>query len=107
MKIIGIDPGLTKTGWGIIEVNKNNLLQFIACGTIYSKATETIDKRLKHFYKELSLVIELYRPEFSAISSWRLAITATIETLDRSLQGATIPSAKVQFADIMKRLPDE
>ena len=67
MKIIGIDPGLTKTGWGIIEVNKNNLLQFIACGTIYSKATETIDKRLKHFYKELSLVIELYRPEFSAI----------------------------------------
>ncbi len=67
MKIIGIDPGLTKTGWGIIEVSKNNLLQFVACGTIYSKATEKIDKRLKHFHQELSTIIELYQPKFSAI----------------------------------------
>jgi hypothetical protein len=47
------------------------------------------------------------RPEFSAISSWRLAITATVETLDKSLQGAVIPSASVQYLDIMNRLPDE
>ena len=47
------------------------------------------------------------RPEFSAISSWRLAITATVETLDKSLQGAAIPSANVQYLDIMNRLPDE
>lgn len=66
MKIIGIDPGLTKTGVGIIEV-KNNTLSFIASRTIYSKPTDPFAARLNHFYTELTEIIKIYKPDEAAI----------------------------------------
>jgi crossover junction endodeoxyribonuclease RuvC len=66
MKIIGIDPGLTKTGVGIIEV-KNNLLKFVASDTIYTKPSEDFAARLQHFHDSLSKIIALHQPHESAI----------------------------------------
>ena len=66
MKIIGIDPGLTKTGVGIIEV-KNNSLFFVACETIYSSASEPLAERLNHFHKSLLEIIQKYQPDEAAI----------------------------------------
>ena len=43
--ILGIDPGLRHTGWGIIESVGNNL-SFIACGTINPINTDKIEERL-------------------------------------------------------------
>jgi crossover junction endodeoxyribonuclease RuvC len=66
MKIIGIDPGLTKTGVGIIEV-KNNTLSFIACETIYSKPQEPFATRLHHFHTSLTQIIKIHQPFEAAI----------------------------------------
>ena len=66
MKIIGIDPGLTKTGIGIIEV-KNNSLSFIASTTIYSSPKDEMAVRLQHFHKSLIEIISLHKPDISAI----------------------------------------
>jgi crossover junction endodeoxyribonuclease RuvC len=59
MKIIGIDPGLTKTGVGIIEVKNNNLF-FVASETIYSKPTEPLVTRLAHFHNSLTQIIKTH-----------------------------------------------
>jgi crossover junction endodeoxyribonuclease RuvC len=66
MKIIGIDPGLTKTGVGIIEI-KNNNLSFVASQTIYSSPSESLALRLQHFHESLTKVINLYSPDEAAI----------------------------------------
>ncbi len=66
MKIIGIDPGLTKTGVGIIEV-KNNSLFFIASATIHSKPSESLADRLSHFHQELTEIIKNHKPDEAAI----------------------------------------
>jgi len=66
MKIIGIDPGLTKTGVGIIEI-KNNSLFFIAAETIYSNAADPLSIRLNHFHKSLVEIIKIYQPDEAAI----------------------------------------
>lgn len=65
-RIIGIDPGLTKTGWGVIEA-KNNSFKFVASGTIYSSAEVSIVKRLEHLYHELTLAIKTHLPNEAAI----------------------------------------
>jgi crossover junction endodeoxyribonuclease RuvC len=65
-RIIGIDPGLTKTGVGIIEV-KNNQINFIFCNTIYSKASDPLAERLLHFNENLKKIIETYQPSEAAI----------------------------------------
>ena len=66
MKIIGIDPGLTKTGIGIIEA-KNNSIKFIASQTIYSSASDSLAFRLRKFHDSLSEIIQTFKPDESAI----------------------------------------
>lgn len=64
--IIGIDPGLNTTGWGLIK-SESGSVNFIDCGSIKTKASEPLAERLKSIYLELSEVLEQYRPDYAAI----------------------------------------
>lgn len=64
--ILGIDPGLQKTGWGIIESN-NNSLKFIASGLIRSNNKEEMSNRLATLYQGLVGVIDKMMPHECAI----------------------------------------
>jgi crossover junction endodeoxyribonuclease RuvC len=64
--ILGIDPGLQKTGWGLIT-SKQNQLSFVACGAIATDAKRDMPHRLKHLHDELSAVIARYRPQEAAL----------------------------------------
>lgn len=66
MRILGIDPGLQHTGWGIIEKNGNKL-SYVADGTINSDPKDDLSNRLKTLHKGICEVIETYRPEQAAI----------------------------------------
>lgn len=66
MRILGIDPGLQKTGWGIIE-SDGNALRFIACGLIKTNAAESLPERLKQIDGELSLVVTQWKPDGAAV----------------------------------------
>lgn len=65
-RIIGIDPGLVSTGWGIIE-SKGSSLSFIDCGTIAPNTKGELSERLLELYGDLSRIIGLYRPTTAAI----------------------------------------
>ncbi len=62
MIVLGIDPGLIRTGWGVIE-NIDNRLRFIAVGTISPCKKDPMAQRLGHLYKECAKVIETYKPQ--------------------------------------------
>ncbi|MDE5682134.1 MAG: crossover junction endodeoxyribonuclease RuvC [Mailhella sp.] len=68
MKIIGIDPGSSFTGWGIIE-DKSGVLSLIDCGVIRpkSKGKENFAVRISFIYKALLEIIDYYKPEEAAI----------------------------------------
>lgn len=66
MKILGIDPGLRYTGWGIIEANKSKLT-YIDCGFIAGSTTSTISQRLQFIYDCLKQVIEKHNPTEVAV----------------------------------------
>jgi crossover junction endodeoxyribonuclease RuvC len=66
MIILGIDPGLQHTGWGIIDVNGNKLTH-IANGTIHSTKDEILPYRIKEIYLGLQHVIEEYNPAQAAV----------------------------------------
>lgn len=66
MRVLGIDPGLERTGWGIID-HQGSRLSFIAAGVIKSKASETMAVRLTRIDAELTKVLEAYKPDTSAI----------------------------------------
>lgn len=66
MVILGIDPGLAHTGWGVVET-RGNLCRARAYGCVTTKASEPIDQRLGRIFDDLSETIELYHPTQLAI----------------------------------------
>lgn len=66
MRILGIDPGLQKTGWGIIE-SVDNRLSFLACGTIKTEADLTLAQRLRQIDDGVEQIVTLWTPQEAAI----------------------------------------
>ena len=66
MIILGIDPGLAHTGWGIIET-RGSVYRTRAYGCVETKAAEPLDQRLGRIFDGVSEAIELYHPTQLAI----------------------------------------
>ena len=66
MKIIGIDPGLVQTGFGIINVS-NNQTTLIDYGIIKPKAKDTLAKRLLTIFNDVCEIISNHDPQIFAI----------------------------------------
>ncbi|MCK5296342.1 MAG: crossover junction endodeoxyribonuclease RuvC [Alphaproteobacteria bacterium] len=66
MRLLGLDAGLRKTGWGIIDVD-NNHLRYIADGVITSNAKLELSERLAQLHAGVKEVVELYNPDESAV----------------------------------------
>lgn len=66
IEIIGIDPGLQRTGWGVIRSNGSRN-ELIAHGVISTKAKEPTPLRLLYIHQQLKDIIEKYRPKVAAI----------------------------------------
>lgn len=66
MRILGIDPGLNVTGWGVIE-KQGNRLSFIAAGQVKTDAKAPLAERLKALHLGLEQTLSLYKPQEAAI----------------------------------------
>lgn len=66
MRVIGIDPGTAMTGWGIVE-EEDQGLNLVACGVVTTPAGTPLPQRLQSIYRELTSIVQQYRPDSSAI----------------------------------------
>jgi crossover junction endodeoxyribonuclease RuvC len=66
IRIIGIDPGLRRTGWGIIDSDGVRLL-YVACGSVVSDEGESLGVRLRQLYDGLQEVLVRLEPAEAAI----------------------------------------
>ncbi|MBC7492658.1 MAG: crossover junction endodeoxyribonuclease RuvC, partial [Novosphingobium sp.] len=66
MLIIGLDPSLTCTGWGIVA-KSGNRLSHVANGQIRTDAALSLPERLVTIDRELTDVLLLHRPDSSAV----------------------------------------
>ena len=68
IRILGIDPGLRRTGWGVIEV-MGNRLSFIACGSVSTDDKAALAVRLVTIHDGLTEIIERFRPGEAAVEA--------------------------------------
>jgi crossover junction endodeoxyribonuclease RuvC len=66
VRIIGIDPGLRNTGWGVIEVDGTRL-SYVADGSVHSDADAPLASRLLQIHTQLAEILRLYAPDEAAI----------------------------------------
>ncbi|MFT4097384.1 MAG: crossover junction endodeoxyribonuclease RuvC [Rhodoblastus sp.] len=66
IRILGIDPGLRNTGWGVIEA-EGSRLSFVACGALHSDAALSLAERLRQLHEGLAAVICAHAPHEAAV----------------------------------------
>ena len=66
IRILGLDPGLRKTGWGVI-VSEGSKLGFVACGCIESAAGASLAERLRQLHDGIAGVIASHAPDEAAV----------------------------------------
>jgi len=66
IRIIGIDPGLRRTGWGIVE-SDGVRLAYVASGLITSDSEGELAYRLRELYEGLCGVIASFKPQEAAV----------------------------------------
>lgn len=66
IRIIGIDPGLRRTGWGVIDTDGTRL-GFVACGSVVSDGEERLGPRLRQLFDGLSEVLAALAPVEAAV----------------------------------------
>jgi crossover junction endodeoxyribonuclease RuvC len=66
IRILGVDPGLSATGWGVIE-SAGTRLQFCACGAISTGTDQPLSRRLAFIHRELADLIAEHAPQEGAV----------------------------------------
>jgi crossover junction endodeoxyribonuclease RuvC len=66
VRVLGIDPGLRHTGWGVIEVDGNRL-RHVADGVISTDSEAGVPDRLRALHDALAALIGAHRPDEAAV----------------------------------------
>ena len=66
IRILGLDPGLRRTGWGVID-SADNRLRYVASGTVTADPKRDLADRLMQLHEGVARLIELWTPDAAAI----------------------------------------
>lgn len=66
IRIVGLDPGLRRTGWGVIDAVGSRLV-FVGCGTILPPEDAPMGHRLAALHRELAAVLSHFAPHEAAV----------------------------------------
>jgi crossover junction endodeoxyribonuclease RuvC len=66
VRILGIDPGLRRTGWGVIDIDGNRLI-YVGCGSVESRETLSLAERLLTIHEGLARVLGDFKPLEAAV----------------------------------------
>ncbi len=66
MKILGIDPGMAIVGYGLVEID-NDEINLITSGSIQTEKNNSDSKRLLEIYNDLSTIVNEYKPDCASV----------------------------------------
>jgi crossover junction endodeoxyribonuclease RuvC len=68
IRILGIDPGLRRTGWGVIGCAGNRLI-YVACGSVETDGKASLAERLVAIHDGLVRIVDEFRPDEAAVEA--------------------------------------
>jgi len=103
VRIIGIDPGTYRTGFGIIDEDKGNV-SVVACGCLEDRG-KLVSKRYFSIYEQLSEVVKLYKPDCCSIESTFYYKNPKVTMRLGEIRGVLILTAVQAGMDIFEYAP--
>lgn len=104
MVILGIDPGLANTGWGIVE-ERSGQVRARAYGCIQTSAGSDLAVRLRHIADDLTAVVERYRPQEAAIEGIYFGVNVRSAIPTAHARGAALVACSLCGVEIGEYTP--
>lgn len=104
MIVLGIDPGLANTGWGVIET-QGSLMRARAYDCIHTEADEPLDQRLGTICTKLSEAIERYKPDAVSIEEIYFGQNTRSAIFTAHARGAALVACAQRKVDVGSYTP--
>lgn len=92
--ILGIDPGIADTGYGVIEKDKSGNLTCLSYGSVKTKAKTAMDERLEIINKELTKIIKKNKPKLIAVEQLFFCKNAKTALIVGQARGVVLLTAR-------------
>lgn len=96
MIIVGLDPGLERTGWGVIEAHGNRLLH-LASGHLATRPADPLCARLATLFAALETLIAHHRPEAAALEESYVNANPRSTLKLRQARGVVLLTAALRY----------
>lgn len=103
--ILGIDPGIADTGFGVIKENNQGRLDCLDYGSIKTKAGLKLDSRLETLHEELDFIIKKYKPSLVSIEELFFCNNAKTAMIVGQARGVIILTAKLNKVPVKEFTP--
>ena len=106
MRVLGLDPGLRHTGWGVIDVDGNRL-SHVADGVATAPVNAPLGERLVALFRQINQVLDSFRPDEAAVeetfvnrnpsSTLRLGVARGVALLAPAERGLPVAEYSANF----------
>jgi crossover junction endodeoxyribonuclease RuvC len=104
MITLGIDPGMARCGFGVIE-SKGNVIRYLSAGVIESTSNYKQSERLEIIYKGIKKLIKKYKPHIIAVESLFFSRNTKTALSVGEARGVILLAAQLQKIKIMEFTP--
>ncbi|KAA0206737.1 crossover junction endodeoxyribonuclease RuvC [Candidatus Uhrbacteria bacterium] len=106
MRMLGIDPGFDRTGWGVIE-DVGGRLSFVECGCIQTSVKDAYQKRLQDVRDGVRVLIAQYKPDAVAIEQLFFQTNAKTAIKVGEARGVVVLAAADAGLPIVEPTPNQ
>ncbi len=104
MRVLGLDPSLRATGWGVVE-GAGNTFHCLGCGHIPTKSGVPLPERLERIYLELTAVIARFEPEAAGVETVFTAKNPKVAILLGHARGVAVLAVKRAGVPVFEDAP--
>ena len=105
MIILGIDPGIADTGFGVLDLKKDGKFICLEYGSIRTSPKEILAKRIEKLYKDLSDIIAKYQPGIVAVEELFFNKNVKTALIVGQARGVVLLAAQISGAKLVEFTP--
>jgi crossover junction endodeoxyribonuclease RuvC len=105
MLVLGVDPGLLKTGWGLVKFVNGNLI-YVDSGTIFTDSKLPMEQRLKNIFDNLDFIMKKYNPDYMSIEETFVNNNPVSSLKLGQARGVAILTAGINNIEVFEYLPN-
>ena len=107
MKILGVDPGVAATGYGVVVRKDGGAASLVECGVVRTSANDDLADRLREIHEGLREVLERHRPDVVAVEGVFYGKNVRTTVLLGHARGVILLAAAQQGLEVAEYTPSE